>query len=123
MANGSEATEKDRQGCRNANSNNGATGPNSPTENKKKVGGSGDERESGYDSINPLRDVNATELRAHTLIMRAGANRCNMGYENVRIRESGDEGKEQDKERERGKVVERGHIPAEGPRENEYGRG
>lgn len=37
-----------------------------------------------------LGDVNATDLRAFTLIIRAGANHCNTGYENVRKRESGD---------------------------------
>lgn len=41
-------------------------GPNSQTENGKEIGGPGDERESGYDSINSLWDVNATELRAST---------------------------------------------------------
>lgn len=48
------------------------------------MGGPEDERESGYDSIDPLRDETVTELSASTLIMRHGENRCNMGYENVR---------------------------------------
>lgn len=44
-----------------------------------KAAGSEDERESGYDSIDPLRDENVTELSASALIMGDGANRCNMG--------------------------------------------
>lgn len=75
-----------RQGCRNVNllTNSRATEANSRTESGKEARGSEDERESGYDSIDPLRDANATELSASTLIMRDGANRCNMGYENAR---------------------------------------
>lgn len=53
-----------------------------------------DERESGYDSIDPLRDETVTELSASPLIMRHGENRCNMGYENVRRSCSGDGGRE-----------------------------
>lgn len=118
-------TETDRlgQGCRNVNSltNSRAAEPNSQTENGKEVGGSEDERESGYDSIDPLRDVNTTELSASTLIMRDGANRCNMGYENVRKSWSGDGEKEWErKEREK---VKRGRIPDHDPGGREYGRG
>ena len=74
------------QGRRNVNSltNSRATEPNSQTEKGKEAAGPEDERESGYDSIDPLRDGNATELSASALIMRDGANRCNMGYENAR---------------------------------------
>lgn len=42
-----------------------------------RVGGSEDERKSGYDSIDPLKEVIATELRGD------GANRCNTGDENA----------------------------------------
>lgn len=107
------------QGRRNVNSLTNSRAPelNSQAEKGQEAGGSEDERESSYDSIDPLRDVNATELRATTLIMRDGANRCNMGYENARKSSSGDGGKERErKEREREKVVERGRIPAQGPR-------
>lgn len=45
-----------------------------------------DERESGYDSIDPLRDETVTELSASPLIMRHG--------ENVRRSCSGDGGRE-----------------------------
>ncbi len=103
------------QGRRNVNSltNSRAAELNSQTENGKEAGGSEHERESSDDSIDPLRDVNAAELRASTLIMRDGANGCNMGYENARKssmeRKSG-RGK---RERER-EVAERGRIPAQG---------
>lgn len=83
-----------------------ATEPNSQTEKGKEAGRSGDERESGYDSIDPLRDVNATELSVSALIRRDGANQCNTG-----------------EEREGEKVVERGHVAAQGPRGRECGRG
>lgn len=39
-----------------------------------------------------LGDMNGTELSISTLIMKDGANRCNMGIENVR--RSGDGGRE-----------------------------
>lgn len=51
--------ETDRRGRerRDVNSltNSRATEPNSQTEDGKEVGGSEDERESGYDSVDPLR--------------------------------------------------------------------
>ena len=74
------------------------------------MGGSEDERESDYDSIDPLRDANATELNASTLIIRAGANRCNIGYRNVR---EGLSGRWQ---------RERGLTTVQVPREMEYRR-
>lgn len=50
----------------------------------KKAAGSEDERESGYDSIDPLRDENVTELSASALIMGDGAIAAIWGYENAR---------------------------------------
>lgn len=87
--------------------------PNSRTGSGKEARGSEDERESGCDSVDPLRDANMTELSASALIMRDGANRCNMGYENARESWSGDGGRE----RERDGGRERSH------RGREYGRG
>lgn len=72
------------------------TEPKRQAEKGKEAGGSEDERESGYDSIDPLRDVNATELR------RDGANRCNMGDGNAIKHEDWRWGERQERaERER----------------------
>lgn len=75
--------ENGERGPRNVNSLTNSRGmePNGQTEDGGggKAAGSEDERESGYDSIDPLRDENVTELSASALIMGDGANRCNMG--------------------------------------------